>query len=277
MNKKYKIGLQSFSVKPQILEDLPGTLRRVADMGYECMEFSGGYYDRGGKGIKEVCAVYGMTVPSMHRKYQLFLEDAENELKDITELGAEYCVIPWVPEKSLTTDFDQTVKDIKRVKDMLAERGITMLFHNHFGDVLLKHGSETVFDAILRETGIGAQLDLAHLHYAGINPVEYIKKYGDDIKVVHIRDFECTGLPQGKLYQMPADKRTYLPNSVIVDEAAEGYVSRPVGYGRNDFAEIMHALDNTAAEYLIVELAGPDEIRLGDAKKSIDFIKEMGY
>src|SRR5205807_2351356 len=42
--KKYPIGLELYSVRSELAKDLPNTLRTVAKMGYEAVEFYAPYY-----------------------------------------------------------------------------------------------------------------------------------------------------------------------------------------------------------------------------------------
>jgi len=43
--KRVPVGLELYSVRDQLKQDLPGTLREVARMGYECVEFFAPYFD----------------------------------------------------------------------------------------------------------------------------------------------------------------------------------------------------------------------------------------
>ena len=38
------LGLELYSVRNDLKKDLPGTIRKVAAMGYECVEFYAPYY-----------------------------------------------------------------------------------------------------------------------------------------------------------------------------------------------------------------------------------------
>ena len=42
--KKFKIGVQLYSLREQMKEDFEGTLKKVREIGYDCVEFAG-YYD----------------------------------------------------------------------------------------------------------------------------------------------------------------------------------------------------------------------------------------
>src|SRR5690349_7205125 len=42
--KNIPVGLELYSVRDNLKSDLPGTLRTVAEMGYQCVEFYAPYY-----------------------------------------------------------------------------------------------------------------------------------------------------------------------------------------------------------------------------------------
>ena len=41
---RYPIGIELYGVRTELTKDLPGTLRRVAEMGYEAVEFYAPYF-----------------------------------------------------------------------------------------------------------------------------------------------------------------------------------------------------------------------------------------
>ena len=49
--KQFKIGVQLYSVRDDMEKDFEGTLKKVAEMGYEYVEFAG-YYGRSSEEIK---------------------------------------------------------------------------------------------------------------------------------------------------------------------------------------------------------------------------------
>ena len=42
---KIPVGLELYSVRDELKTDLPGTLKKVADDGYECVEFFAPYHE----------------------------------------------------------------------------------------------------------------------------------------------------------------------------------------------------------------------------------------
>ena len=92
---RFKIGLQLYSVRDEMAKDLEGTLKRVADMGYDCVEFAG-YFDHTAEDIKAICDKLGLEIPSVHQTHVVFLNDAENSVKYLKTLGVKYCAIPYI-------------------------------------------------------------------------------------------------------------------------------------------------------------------------------------
>src|SRR5919106_269158 len=73
--KRIPIGLELYSVRDQLKEDLPGTVRGVAKMGYECVEFYSPYFQWTSAQAKEVRKLLddlGITCPSTHNSASSF-------------------------------------------------------------------------------------------------------------------------------------------------------------------------------------------------------------
>ena len=51
--KKFNVGIQLYGVRNSMKEDFEGTIKAIAEMGYEYVEFAG-YYDKSADEIKEI-------------------------------------------------------------------------------------------------------------------------------------------------------------------------------------------------------------------------------
>ena len=51
--KKFKVGLQLYSVREDMQKDMDATLKQVSEMGYECVEFAG-YFGKTAQEVKEI-------------------------------------------------------------------------------------------------------------------------------------------------------------------------------------------------------------------------------
>ena len=76
---RFKIGLQLYSVRDEMEKDMDATLKAVAEMGYDCVEFAG-YFDHSAEDVKAMCDKYGLEIVSVHQTYGVFLNDTENSV-----------------------------------------------------------------------------------------------------------------------------------------------------------------------------------------------------
>ncbi len=90
-----KVGLQLYSIRWQMEEDMDAALKAVKEMGYDYVEFAG-YF---GKSADEVAALlekYDLKCISVHQGYSVFLDKPGENVEFLKKIGAEYCAIPWM-------------------------------------------------------------------------------------------------------------------------------------------------------------------------------------
>ena len=69
--KKFKIGVQLYSVRGDMEKDFEGTLAKVAARGYEYVEFAG-YYGKSSEEIKALLDKYNLKCISVHQGVEFF-------------------------------------------------------------------------------------------------------------------------------------------------------------------------------------------------------------
>ena len=65
-----KVGVQLYTVRDAMKTDVPGTLAKVAAIGYKEMEFAG-YFGKSPKEIRALLDSNGLTSPSIHVPYDV--------------------------------------------------------------------------------------------------------------------------------------------------------------------------------------------------------------
>lgn len=272
-----KVGLQLYSVRDKMEQDMEGTLKQVKEMGYDYVEFAG-YFGKTAQEVKEILDRYGLTCISVHQGYEVFLEEPEKNIEYLKVLGAKFCVIPWmgIEKQKGTPLFAQTVEEITKVGTLLRENGIQMLYHNHDFEFqtyedkfLLDWLYETIPNDLLKP-----EIDTCWVHYAGQDPCAYLEKYTGKIDVVHLKDFVCEKLAQGPVYALIDN--TGKENKTESKEDS-GFRFMPVGYGIQNFTDILASSKAAGGEYVIVEQDDwYDEDSLELARKSRNYLKELG-
>lgn len=275
--KNFKVGVQLYSVRDDMANDIHKTLKAVKDAGYDYVELAG-YYDVDPKEFKRLLDEYGLKAISTHDSYERLLKDPKGVIEEIKNFGMQYFGIPGIwsmrDEAIKGTDaYEKVVEDVKKAGELLEKEGIKLLYHNHsfeFKRVLDKF----MLEWILEDVGdvVSPEIDVCWVHYAGYKPEEYIMQFKGNLPVLHMKDFACTKLPEGPVYTDEiADEPKY------PDMEKVGFESRSVGYGVQDVCAILKAAEEIGTEYIIVE----EETKQGDSaleaiKKSRDYLKSLG-
>ena len=251
--KKFGIGLQMYSVRDELSKDFEGTVRKVAEMGYEYVEFAGYYGNLSGEELKALLDKYGLKSVSVHQGLEMFVNEGQKAFDFFKAYGVKYIVIPWYDKTKLPgyDTWEETKKLFASVSDMAKANGMSLLYHNHDFEFEKKINGEYVYDIMFRELEgkLDPEPDVCWLNYGGVNPSEYLKKYGDRINVVHLKDFVCTKWAAGPVYALiDADG-----NAVKGSQADNGFKFKPVGQGVQKWDEIIAACSEIDADYLIVE------------------------
>lgn len=275
--RQFKVGLQLYSIRDKMEQDMDAALKAVQEIGYEYVEFAG-YFGKSAEKVRALLDKYGLKCISVHQGYEVFLDDPEYNVNYLKTIGAKFCAIPWmdVAKHKGSDAFDQTVKEIIQVAELLKKNGIQMLYHNHDFEFkvyenkfLLDWLYETIPSDLLKP-----EIDTCWATYAGCDVCGYLEKYSGQLDVVHLKDFTCKELAKGPAYALIDN--TGKEQETVTKEDNE-FKFRPVGQGMQDFPAILEATDKAGAEYVIVE---QDQWYDGDsldcAKQSRDYLRGLG-
>lgn len=275
--KKFKIGIQLYSLRDEMEKDMDATLKAVKEMGYDCVEFAG-YFGHTAEEVRAMLDKYGLECVSVHQTPSLFVEEGQKAVDYLKTIGAKYAAIPWYPGEKLagTPEWENTVEMFKQTGKLLADNGIQQLYHNHdfefkkFEDKFLL---DWLYETLPQEY-LQPQVDTCWVHYAGYNPSEYLEKYSGRIKIVHLKDFVCKNLGGGPVYALISEDGGEEKGAT---QEENGFEFRPVGHGIQDIPAIIASAEKAGAEILIVEQdESPDRSPMESAKMSRDYLKSLG-
>ena len=275
--KKFKIGVQLYSVRKEMENDMDATLKAIKEMGYDYVEFAG-YFGKTAEDVKAILDKYELTAISVHQIYESFLENEKDNIEYLKKLGVKYCAIPWMGlEKHAGTDvYDKTVDEITKVAKALKENGIQMLYHNHdfeFEKYQDKFLLDWLYESVPADL-LQTEIDTCWVKYSGNDPVEYMKKYKGRSDVIHLKDFVCKNFAGGPAYAL-IDAEGKESKKPSLDD--NGFEFRPLGQGLQNFESILKAAEEIGVEYLIVEQdAWPTASALESVKQSREYLKTLG-
>ena len=265
--KKFKVGLQLYSVRSEIEKDLVGTLKAVKAMGYDYIESAGaGFYGLSADEAKALLEEIGLSLISVHS-----VDCSDENLAFCRALGLKNFTIPYYSP----VYFQEWEKSMEYFKDCAAKvqkYGMRLFYHNHDFE-FDKIGDEKIIDKLYTELSgdvIAPQFDVCWVTYGGSVPAEYIRKYADKkMTMTHLKDFTCKGAVKGAVYDL-------IENGSVKKSRDENlFRFRSVGDGVVDFASVLAACEDAGVDYVIVEQDQSYETPCLEAvKKSRIYLKE---
>ena len=196
--KNELIGLQLYSVRDLIKDDLYGTLKKVAQIGYNSVEAAGysngTFYGLKPIEFKRMVNDLGMILPSSHAGFEF--DNAQKVIDDTCKAEINYLVLPWLPveKRKNINSYKKLAEDFNKIGELCQKSGIQFAYHNHDFEFINTEG-EIPYDVLLKETDkelLKMQLDLYWIIKAGYDPITYFKKYPGRFELWHVKDMDDT-------------------------------------------------------------------------------------
>ncbi len=216
----HAIGLQLFTLFNSIDNDVAGSLKKVAAIGYKEIEsaFSkkGGYYGMSPKEFAAMLKDMGMSWKSHHVLGAPFklppgakmpagpdgkpielppmknLRDNGQEMVDqAAEGGVEFLVCANTPIGSLD-EINASIETLNKTGEACMKAGIGFAYHNHDAEFRAVEG-KIPYELILSQTSadtVKMELDLAWATKGGKDPVELFKQQPGRFPLWHVKDLD---------------------------------------------------------------------------------------
>lgn len=241
--KSFGVGLQLYTVRDAIAADLPGTLKKLSDMGYKNLELAsyadGKFYDMAPEEFKKMINDLGMEAISSHAGVEstgITMENAKIMADAHAALGVKYCIQPWVNDADRNIEtYKRMIADWNKVGETMKEVGVQFGYHNHNFEFDNLDGIVPYYDIFMPEMDsslITMELDLFWATKAGQDPVEMFNKYPGRFQLLHLKD-------------MSSSQDPYF--TIIKDDICS------VGAGLIDFKRILAAKEVAGAKFTFVE------------------------
>lgn len=223
--RRLGIGLQLYTLRDETAEDFRGTLRKVAELGYEGVEFAG-YGDIPADEMKALLDELGLKAISSHVPLQAMRTDLQKEIDYLKTIGAEYIICPYLaPEDRPQGDgWKELFSFLQEAGAEARKQGLIFGYHNHDFEFQDQVGDLTAFDAMFAETtpeAVQVELDVCWVQFAGQDPIAYINKYAGRLPLLHLKDFSKD--EQGQMVTLELSKGS-VDLLAVIDTATDAGV-----------------------------------------------------
>ncbi|MBV7508369.1 sugar phosphate isomerase/epimerase [Bacillus sp. sid0103] len=190
------IAVQMYTLREESAKDFAGTLKKVAELGFDGVEFAG-YGGLTAKEVRVLLDEFGLQAAASH----IPLEDLENNLFQVIEdqkiVGSSYVVCPYLmPDRRSKEDYKALISFLDQAGETCRRQGITLCYHNHDFELERLSNGMTVLEGILERTNannLKAELDVYWLTKAGEKPVDWMNRYKNRTPLIHLKDMTTDG------------------------------------------------------------------------------------
>src|SRR5947208_9515964 len=168
---------------------------------------------------------------------------------------------------------DEAFRDFARrwapILDACRDAGVRFAFEVHPGQIAFDlYSAEMALDAVAGREEFGFTFDPSHLHWQGVDPVEFVRRFADRIYHVHVKDAVLT------LNGRSGVLNGYLPSG----DPRRGWQFRCPGRGGIDWENVIRALNDAG-------YAGPLSVEYHDrgvdpefgAREACEFVKRLDF
>lgn len=244
-----RIGVQLYTVRDRMAEDVPGTLEQIAGIGYDEVEFAG-YFDHSPAEIRSMLDANGLVSPSSHVSLADIRNTPDQLLESARTIGNRYVVLAWLsPEDRGTLDaYRQHIELVAGFAEQCDQAGLQFCWHNHDFEFIELEG-QVPMDMILGQTDpelVQVELDFYWTAVAGVDPLSYFERHPGRFPLCHVKDM-----------------------------AADGSIA-DVGDGTIDFARLFAASELAGLKHYFVERDDP-QISMQTASRSYAAVSAVTF
>jgi sugar phosphate isomerase/epimerase len=195
--KALPVGLELFSVRDELKKDLFGTVKEVAKMGYECVEFFSPYFAWTPDYAKEVRKLLDdlkIRCYSTHNGADAFTPEKIDHAIELNKiLGTKFVVMASAGRVNGLDGWKKVAEQLSTASDKMKPAGLRPGFHNHQLEFKPIDGTRPM-DVLAKNTpkNVMLQLDVGTCIEAGSDPVQWIQKNPGRIGSLHLKDWSKT-------------------------------------------------------------------------------------
>jgi sugar phosphate isomerase/epimerase len=254
------LGIQLWSLRAQLVPNLPSGLAQTKALGFTQVE-TAGTYGHTAKEFRTLADANGLKIVGAHIDYKRMQTEMAGVVSEVKTLGASYVCVAWIPHEGEFT--------VAMAKDAAANfnawgaalkaEGIGFGFHTHGYEFKPLADGSSAFDVLMNGTKpdlVFCEMDVFWVVNAGMDPVKLLQKYPTRFLAFHVKDMR-KGAPTG----------FYEGHAPVTDNVV-------VGQGLMDWPAIIAEGRKDGVKYYLVEDETSDPV--GNIPPSLAYLATLG-
>ena len=176
---------------------------------------------------------------------------------------------PPVLDGMIDQGFELLAERFNPILDVFGDCGVRFALEVHPTEIAFDiHSAERALEVLDRREEFGFNFDPSHLHWQGVDPVEFLRAFPDRIYHVHMKDAIVT----------LNGKSGILASHLNFGDSRRGWDFRSLGRGGVNFEEIIRALNDIGYDGpLSVEWEDSGMDREFGAREACEFVKQVDF
>ena len=200
----FPIGCQTWPVREMVAQDFPGTLKQLADAGFQSIELCSpvGYRDSGfaglakykGSELRKIINDAGLTCVSSHFGIDELRKNQEDRIAWASEVGLTQMLVPSLdgPKNPTMDDVKRAADEYNRMGEKAAKAGIQQGLHNETFETSSVEGKRT-YDVLLELLDpklVKFQFQVSTIA-EGFDAAEYFNRYRGRFVSMHVQGWSA--------------------------------------------------------------------------------------
>ncbi|MBQ6351651.1 MAG: sugar phosphate isomerase/epimerase, partial [Lentisphaeria bacterium] len=179
-------AIQLYSFREALKANFQDTMKQIAELGYDGVEFAFYFGGMEPDQLADFMKSLGLQTWAVHVNLLKANDPAYPDYTYAKALGAR-TIICSGKKDGFVENLDELKTQVRAVRDAAKTHGLEFVYHNHaFEFAKLADGSYG-YDALVGDD-LDVELDVYWLTQGGVDPVEYIKRYGKRLPLLHLKD-----------------------------------------------------------------------------------------
>jgi sugar phosphate isomerase/epimerase len=241
-----------------LAKDLEGTMRQLAQYGYESIEISVPFHGLDAPKALALLKSLKMIAPSGSFGGAKDPSEWTRSIETAQSLGAKYMGVNAPQDWTKSLDgWKRAAEHFNKLGEQSKKAGITVTYHNHNFEYRVFDGV-VAYDELLNQTDprlVQMEIDIFWTTIAGKDPIEYFNRYPGRFPLWHLKDLKA-GFEH-------------------TTEPVKGQPFAPIGGGTINWKRVFGGAKKAGLKYYFVEQDRWDTTPLESAKSSCEFLKKF--
>ena len=226
--QKLSFGFQTWTLRDELGADLPGTLKKMAEMGYSEVEmcsplgYTGTPFEKfnnlSGTELRKIIEDTGLKCTSSHYGMGELRDHLDNRIEWAQQMGMKQmiCSSLWLPDGASVDEYRKGCDELNAIGKKVKDAGLQLGFHNHHME-FEKRGDVLIYEAMLERLDpemVKMQFQVAVVNI-GYKAADYFRKYPGRFISAHLADWSAAKNEQVPIGQGIVDWKDFFEAAII--------------------------------------------------------------